>query len=100
GHPGPPPLPSGHHQAPSGPAPGGRGPAPIDARADADRAGLRLHAPCTAPGRPGRVGDAGDVPISRRVGRAHAPAIRDRGQPAPRGPAPRAVGPTPARRPL
>ena len=44
------------------------------------RTGLRLHAPRPAAGRSGHVGDARDVSLARRVGRAHAPALQHRGQ--------------------
>src|SRR3712207_1111554 len=59
---------------------------------------LSLHdalpiSPGPAAGRPGQLGDAGDVHLTRRLGRAHAPAVQHRGEQDLGGPAARAVGP-------
>src|SRR3954453_9758824 len=91
-------VPGGDHQAAPRSPGGGRGAAALDAPQQHPGARLRLHALRPAAGRPGHLADARDVPLSGRLGRPHAPALRRRGQPDPRGSAARAVGPAPRRR--
>src|SRR3569833_1102820 len=72
---GTPSLPRRHHHAAEGPTGGGGSATAVDAPEHPGGAGVRLHAPRAAAGRPRQLGQAGDVPLPGRLGRAHATAL-------------------------